>query len=105
MELRRQQRGQPVAITSTSAPTAASAVPVSQESRSHIRRRAGQVSESQEGEDNLSNADVSPATPDEFKDLFGDSNTASKKKSKKPVNEEEELDSEEDMELFEDEGK
>lgn len=109
MELRRQQHGQTIPSAATSTPESSgqkkSPTPTLQESRSHIRRRAGQVSESQGGEENISNADAAPATPDEFKDLFGDTNSPSKKKLKKPVNEEEELDSEEDMELFEDEGK
>lgn len=112
MELRRQQRGQniPPANPTPATPTARPVTPIaSNEPRSHIRRRMGQVDSSEAAPARanaatLEEENMSAEAEEDFKDLFGDNNKdAPKKKAKKPV-EDEDLDAEdEDMELFEEE--
>lgn len=113
MEFRRQQRGQsvptanpPVAAPAQSNTRPAPAAPASNEPRSHIRRRMGQVDSSEAVDSRAAptaeEENMTPEAEEDFKDLFADdSKSAPKKKMKKPADEE--LDEEEDMELFEEE--
>ncbi len=96
----------------SSAPANAPPTPANTPSASHFRRRLGKLegNESESIPVGKNPPNNNPAEPDEMNDLFGDekNNTAKKKKKgndskDEPVDENEELDDESDMELFEDE--
>ncbi len=115
MELRRQRRGQtiPAAGNGVSSASGQDIIPSpnaqNQPARSHIRRRMGQVDENASRESSVEGdapeENMTPEAEEDFKDLFADDKAtpAKKKKAGKPADENEELDSEEDMELFEEE--
>jgi hypothetical protein len=116
MELRRQRRGQSIPPTPGGGVGVASGQDIipspniqNQPPRSHVRRRMGQVDENASHESGAESEapeeNMTPEAEEDFKDLFAEDKSLppKKKKSGKPVDENEELDSEEDMELFEEE--